>query len=134
MCCFGLYEKIVDSILYFFKDIKKNIKFMFPILLGVFVGIFLFGNVLRVLYSKFNMEASFAFIGLILGSIKLVTKQANVGKINFLYILCMLFTFSFSIYLIALESTLDIISDVTSNYQLVLAGVFMSAGIVIPRN
>ena len=91
MCCFGLYEKIVDSILYFFKDIKKNIKFMFPILLGVFVGIFLFGNVLRVLYSKFNMEASFAFIGLILGSIKLVTKQANVEKINFLHILCIIY-------------------------------------------
>ena len=25
MCCFGLYEKIIDSILHFFKDIKNNL-------------------------------------------------------------------------------------------------------------
>ena len=28
LCCFGLYEKIVDWILHFFKDIKNNLKFI----------------------------------------------------------------------------------------------------------
>ncbi len=132
MCCFGLYEKIIDSIIHFFKDIKNNIKFITPIVLGVFIGVFLFGNILRVVFNKFNMEASFAFIGLILGSINLVIKQSNIRKVSFIHILCMLLTFSLSIYFIALESTLDIISDVHSNSYLILAGVFMSAGVVIP--
>lgn len=132
LCCFGLYEKIVDSILHFFKDVKGNLKFVIPIAMGVFIGVFIFGNVLRVVFNKFNMEASFAFIGLILGSISLVIKQSNIKKISFIHILCMLLTFSLSLYFIALESTLDIISDVHSNSYLILAGVFMSAGVVIP--
>lgn len=30
---FGIYEKLINSILGFFKNIKENIKFLFPILL-----------------------------------------------------------------------------------------------------
>lgn len=66
MCCFGLYERIVDSILHFFKDVKNNLKFILPIAIGVFIGIFAFGNLLKIAFDKFYMEASFAFIGLIL--------------------------------------------------------------------
>ena len=41
---FGIYEKLLDSILNFFKDIKGNTKFLFPILIGVGIGIIIFGN------------------------------------------------------------------------------------------
>lgn len=66
LCCFGLYERIVDSILHFFKDVKNNLKFILPIALGVFIGVFAFGNLLKIAFDRFYMEASFAFIGLIL--------------------------------------------------------------------
>ena len=71
MCCFGLYEKIVDSILHFFKDAKNNLKFILPIAIGVFVGVFLVGNLLKIAFDKFYMEASFAVIGLILRKFKI---------------------------------------------------------------
>lgn len=70
MCCFGLYERIVDSILHFFKDVKNNLKFILPIAFGVFIGIFAFGNLLKLAFDEFYMEASFAFIGLILRQLK----------------------------------------------------------------
>ncbi|MBQ3145035.1 MAG: DUF368 domain-containing protein [Clostridia bacterium] len=57
---------MVDSILHFFKDIKNNLKFILPIALGIFIGIFLFGNLLKIAFDKFHMQASFAFIGLVL--------------------------------------------------------------------
>ena len=132
MCCFGLYEKIIDSILYFFKDVKNNLKFILPIAIGVFLGIFFFGNLLKFVFSKFYMESSFVFIGLILGSLKLVIKQASVKKISVLHILCTLITFSLSLYLVVLDKTLNNFSTVYSNSSLILAGFFMSAGIVIP--
>ena len=112
---FGLYEKLVNSILNFFKDIKKNFTFLFPICLGVFVGVFLFGNILKILFNKYYIPTSFAFIGLILGSIPLVVKQANVKKVTLLHVLCMLVAFSFN-----------------SNSYLILSGAITSAGIVIP--
>ena len=132
MCCFGIYEKLVDSILHFFKDIKNNLKFILPIGIGVFIGVFLFGNILKITFDRFYMQASFAFIGLILGSLKLVIKQADIKKITLSHIVCLLLTFSFSLYLVALESSLNITTYINSNSYLILAGCLMSAGIVIP--
>ncbi|MGN1270872.1 MAG: undecaprenyl phosphate translocase family protein [Clostridia bacterium] len=128
----GLYEKLVNSVLNFFKDVKKNFTFLFPICLGIFVGIFLFGNVLKFLFNKYYMPTSFIFIGLILGSIPLIVKQANLKKVNFSHIICMLLTFSFSLYLVALEDNITNSLNINCNSYLILAGVITSAGIIIP--
>ena len=132
MCCFGLYEKIVDSIIHFFKDIKNNLRFLTPIAIGVFIGVFLFGNILKILFNKFYIPTSFAFIGLILGSLKLIIKQAHFKKITLSHLIAFLVTLSLSIYLIALEHSLNFNMNVNSTSYLILAGVLMSAGIVIP--
>ena len=132
MCCFGLYEKIIDSIFHFFKDIKGNLKFILPIATGIFVGVFLFGNLLKFLFNKYYIQTSFAFIGLILGSLKLVVKQANIKKITIIHILSFAITFSFSVYLIVLEKTLNYSLNINSNIYLIISGILMSAGIVIP--
>ena len=66
---FGIYEKLVDCVLNFFKDIKNNIKFLLPILIGIFIGAVIFGNLLRFLFNNFDVQTKFCFIGLILGSI-----------------------------------------------------------------
>ena len=129
---FGLYEKLVDSVLNFFKDIKRNFAFLFPICLGVFIGIFLFGNILKFLFNKYYMPTSFVFIGLILASIPSVVKQAYVKKVNILHIACMLLTFSFSLYLVALEGNITSSLNINSTSSLILAGVITSAGIIIP--
>ena len=83
-------------------------------------------------YTKYIIGFLLIFIGLILGSIKLVFKQANIKKVNLLHILCLLLTFSFSIYLIALENSSSVSVTFNSNSHLILAGIVMSAGIVIP--
>ena len=45
---FGIYEKLLDSVLNFFKNIKENFKFIFPIALGGISGVILFGNLLNL--------------------------------------------------------------------------------------
>ena len=132
MCCFGLYEKILDSLLHFFKDIKGNLKFILPIAIGVLLGIFLFGNLLKFLFYKFYTFTSFAFIGLILGSLKMIIKQADIKKTNIYHFLILAITFSFSIYLIALENSLNFSLNISSYLYLIIAGLLMSAGIIIP--
>ena len=95
-------------------------------------GVFILGNVLKFVYDKFYMETCFCFIGLILGSLKLVYKEANITKVSFLHILILLLTFSFGLYLICLENTFISNTVSFSNSYLILCGVLMSAGIVIP--
>ena len=73
----------------------------------------------KIAFDKFYMEVSFAVIGLILGSLKLVVKQAHTPKITFTHIICLLLTFSFSLYLVALESSLDVTTNMNSNSYLI---------------
>ena len=129
---FGLYEKLIDACLHFFKDIKKNTTFLLPIILGALVSIFLFSNILLIAFDKFYIITSYAFIGLILGSIPIVFKQAKVTKVSFSHIMCLILSFVFSIYLIVLEKQSVYSLSSFSNSYLILAGFLMSAGIVIP--
>lgn len=129
---FGLYERLVNAILHFFKNIKENVCFLLPIFIGVFAGVFILGNLLKIVYAKFYLETCFCFIGLILGSLKLVYKQAGTTKLSFSHILILLFTFSLGLYLISLENTLVSNTVSLSNSYLILCGIIMSAGIVVP--
>ena len=44
---FVIYENLLDCVLSFFKNIKENFKYLFPIGLGTFIGIVLFVNILK---------------------------------------------------------------------------------------
>lgn len=99
---------------------------------GALIGIFLFGNGLKYIYSKFYVPTCFCFIGLILGSLKLVYKQANVSKIKFTHILTLILTFSLGLYFINLENVFVSSNTTFSISYLIICGIFMSAGIVIP--
>ena len=74
---FGIYEKLLDSILNFSKDIKNNIKFLTPILIGTAFGFFIFGNILNYCLYNFPIQTKSIFIGLIFGSIPALVKEVN---------------------------------------------------------
>jgi len=132
---FGIYEKLVDSVLNFFKDIKSNFKFLFPIVLGVGIGVVLFGNLLRYLFNSFPIQTKFCFIGLILGSLPSLLKSANSTKgFRLHYLIYTVATLLLTLLLLAMEGILSNIatSANTNVLYLVLAGFIMSIGVVVP--
>ncbi len=132
---FGLYEKLVDAIINFFKSFKKNLNFLFPLALGLLTGVFMFGNVLMFLFNSFPIQTNFAFMGFILGGIPALFKKIDNKNIfrlkDFIFLLLALFI---SISLIFLEKSLNFdISIVNDNFFfLIFAGFCMSIGIVVP--
>ena len=134
---FGIYEKIVNSILYFFKDFKKNFLFLFPITLGCIFGVVIFGNLIKYLFSTYKSFACFSFIGLILGTIPALLNKAITTKyISIKKLLPMFLSFIIGIGLIYLEKKLKLNNNITthcaSSIYLFFSGFIMSAGIVIP--
>lgn len=131
---FGIYEKLLDSILYFFKNIKENIKFLFPILLGTIIGILLFSNILNYLLYKFPIQTKSIFIGLIIGTLPSLVKEINskrTFKIN--YIIFTIVALIIGISTVILENTLMVSSIKSLNFfYLILCGFTMSVGIIIP--
>ena len=77
----GLYEKLLNSILSFFKDIKGNFKFLFPIISGAIIGIILFSNLISYCFNINPCQTKSLFIGLLLGSIYILA-ISNVANKN----------------------------------------------------
>lgn len=132
---FGLYEKLLNSVLGFFKDWKTNIKFLFPIGLGAVTGVLLFGKLLLYLVDTYPIYTGYAFTGLILGGLPVLVKEVNQKKgFRLHYLIYFLAAFLFAIFLLLLENTFSFTerSSSQSFFLLLLAGFFMSAGVIIP--
>jgi putative membrane protein len=101
---FGIYDKLVNSVLNFFRNIKENTKFLLPIIFGISIGIVVFGNLLKKLFNLYPMYTKFAFMGFILGCLPSLFKIAN-SKHGFRlhYLLYTLLSFILTIYLVILE-------------------------------
>ena len=132
---FGIYEKLLDAVLNFFKDIKQNIKFLFPIALGVGIGVLLFSNILNYLLYEFPVQTKSIFIGLIIGTIPSLVKEVNEKETfkpqNIIYLLIAL---AIGIVTVVLENKLYISSNIEdmSFMYFVMCGAIMSLGIVVP--
>ena len=138
---FGIYEKLINSIYNFFKDIKTNLSFLLPIGLGTFVGVVLFGNIIEYLFSRYEIWCRIAFAGLIIGTLPALFKQASSDSfsiLNIKKIIPMIVSFFIGIILILIENyfpfsyTLESTGNISSYLYLILAGFIMSIGIVVP--
>ena len=125
---FGIYEKLLDSILNFFSDIKNNFKFLFPIIIGTVLGMILFGNILNYCLYQFPIQTKSIFIGLILGSIPALLKEVHKKqKFKPYYWLFFLLSLFIGISCIFFEKTLAIQSLENINFPyLILCGFLMS--------
>ncbi len=132
---FGIYETLLNCVLGFFKNIKQNFKFLFPIFLGVGIGIVVLGNVLKYLFFAYPIQIKFIFIGLILGSIPALIKTSN-SKVKFkpYYLIFTFITLLIGILLVLIEKSFSTYNSVNEYNFLFLtfAGILMSAGVIIP--
>lgn len=133
----GLYEKLLDSALNFFKDIKGNIKFLFPIASGAIIGIVLFSKVILYCFNTIPCQTKSLFIGLLLGSIYILIKSNTNNYTNnksnkISFVIC----FIIGLGLIYLENFMNIgITNTFNKFNglfLVLSGFLMSIGIIVP--
>ena len=131
---FGIYENLLDCVLNFFKNIKENFKYLFPIGLGSIIGVVLFGNILKYLFFAYPIQIKFIFIGLILGSIpSLIKESTSKTKFKPYYLIFTLITLLIGIFFVILEQKISKFNDTDYNFLfLVISGFFMSAGIIIP--
>jgi len=132
---FGIYEKLLDSIIHFFSNVKKNIKFLLPIVIGVAIGVLIFSNFLNYFLINFPIQTKSIFIGLILGSVPSLIKESK-KKTDFkpIFLLYTLFAFLFGILLVILENYIPNTKPGSSfNFSyLMISGFIMSVGIIVP--
>ena len=74
---FGLYQKTLEALGTLVKDTGKKIRFLLPLVAGMFLGVLLFSRVIDFCLGNFEMPTRFCFLGLILGTLPMVWKEVR---------------------------------------------------------
>lgn len=78
---FNIYDKFVNAININLKELKKNWKFLVPLLAGMALGILIFSKLIQILYNHFPIQTNYFFTGLIIGSVPMLFNYM-IGKEN----------------------------------------------------
>lgn len=77
---FGCYDKVCGALSLNFKEIKKNIVFLIFFGIGAVLGIVGFSFVISALFADFPIQTYMFFMGLIVGSVPLIIRNATVKE------------------------------------------------------
>lgn len=75
---FGCYDKVCGALTLNLKEIKKNIVFLIFFGIGAVLGIVGFAFVVTWLFDNFPTQTNMFFMGLIIGSVPLILRNATV--------------------------------------------------------
>lgn len=112
----NVYEKSLEIICNFFKDVRKNFKFILPLIIGILIGILLFSKAIVYLLNNHYLSIMLLFIGLILGTVKIEKKQINLTSVILLSTIIYLMTNKivnigvYNFYIIILMGIIDAFS------------------------
>ncbi|MBO5182880.1 MAG: DUF368 domain-containing protein [Bacilli bacterium] len=132
----GVYNDVIcllsdDNIKSFSKIIK-----LLPLIIGLLIGIIIFGNILLIFYEKFPFEIMYVFIGLILGGVPLLIKELDGKSGNKINLKYFFITLTCSILLIVLPEVLSFnnseIKNIFNPFYLFIAGFLYISGKIIP--
>lgn len=125
----GIYQKLIDAVNNFFKDIKKNFKFLFQIGIGVLISIIFFSNIILKCLNNYYIITMFFFIGLIIGSFKDITFDID-KKNNFVVII--VFAISTLLGLINIENEIVITNKLLNFLFFIFIGFIDAVTMVVP--
>ena len=134
----GIYEKLIGIISHFFKNIKENIKFLLPIIIGAVLSILILSHVISYSLEEFPLRTTLLFIGLILGGLPMLFGKIKKGPKKGRQINLLIFLITFSIVAIfGFMNTGNAAVDL-SNLNLIdyillfIVGMIAAATMIIP--
>ena len=76
----GIYDKLLDIVSNPFKNFKKNFVFLLPLGIGAAISLVLFILVFSYLFETYEKAVFMLFIGLIVGNLPMVYKEARKSR------------------------------------------------------
>lgn len=131
----GIFDRLIDAINNFYKDLKKYFIFLIPIGLGMVFGIVGFSTVIDFTLTNYSLPTTLFFIGLVVGSIPLIYKKATEKSFKPIYvvptIIACLIVVLFSV-LSPDEARQTGAVDMLMMIKLFFGGIIAAAAMVIP--
>lgn len=129
---FGLYEPLMEVLAHPLKNLKKHWKLLLPVAIGIVIGFLGLAKLVVWLFQSNEAVAACLFVGLILGMLPSLWREAGeMGRKRSSYItMAVAFALIFGV-LLTLELATEV--KVTPNvFWYGLSGVFWGLGIIVP--
>lgn len=138
----GIYDKMIASISGIFKHLRDSIAFLFPLIVGMGIGIVGFTYMIEFLLSKHTFVTCMTFVGLILGGLPIIVKGLKSkmndagGTSGIAGILAFLIAFAISVGMPLLKAGDAALTTIPATFQnmmvLFVLGIVASTTMVIP--
>lgn len=132
----GIYDKLITAITHIFKDIKRSIRILLPIIIGALLGIGVLAFVIQWLFDNYPTQTNLLFIGLIVGGLPIMWGKAREHKMGIGSVIAFLAFLAIVILFPILGNgagTEVVLSPSVGMFiQLFFVGVVASATMVIP--
>ena len=136
MITLGIYQDVIETISHFFKDIKKSLKLVIPLGIGMVLSILILSKIISVCLDKYPFPTTFFFIGLIIGGIPLLWKKVSASKYKYNNWLVFLITFGIVLLFTFLKSGDYVLSfdnlSLSGYVGLFIVGMISAATMVVP--
>lgn len=132
----GIYDRLIHCITHLFKEFKKSILFLLPILLGAAAALVASAFGLEYLFDNYPVPTNLLFIGLILGGLPAMCKKVKGNKVKAGHVISFLIFFALVAGLALLGEKEGAAADLSFNLlnviKLFFVGMIASATMVIP--
>jgi len=137
----GFYFELIETINHFTDNIRKRLKFLVPLVIGVAAGILLFSSIINFLLANFSFPTMLFFIGLITGIIPHIFSKAREGSKRFtlkdILLIAAPFLFLLTISFLkgaSVTNPAEAIKNIDIPYMVFIffAGIIAAAALVIP--
>lgn len=80
MVSMGIYDKLIHCLTHLFKEFKKSVKFVAPIILGAALGVVLLSAVIEKMFTFIPIQTNLLFIGLIVGGLPMMVNKVRLSE------------------------------------------------------
>lgn len=80
MVIMKVFDRLLGAVSFNLKKLKENFWFLFTIVIGMGIGVILSSKVLSICFEQFYVQTQFFFMGVVLGSLPMIYKEATKEK------------------------------------------------------
>lgn len=130
----GIYDRCMAIIANPFKNFKENLKYIWPILVGILIGAACCAKLVIFLLDEYTAFTRCAFLGIIIGGIPTLIKVANKEGFKKKYLISTLIAFILTIICTMMANNTKAGTEVRylSIVELIIYGAIYAWGAVMP--
>ena len=126
----GVYEKGLDALSHFFRNVKENTKFLCLLGLGILISVVLMSKLIKFSLDNYYLPTMLLFIGLIAGGLPKLFEKVK-GKGSMYNFLAFLLSFS-SLFILFAFNNQKIVMNSNGFVFLVLMGIIDAFTMIVP--